>query len=99
MINAPSGGTWRAPSSGVVVPAGITAELQARGALPVRAARLTGGGSAIAEQAAVGAQQAVVLGKLEQAVDRLAAREWNVNVTMRQGPTGSQVIRHLNRLL
>lgn len=99
LINAPSGGTWRAPSSGVVVPAGITAELQARGALPVRAARLTGGGSAIAEQAAVGAQQAVVLGKLEQAVDRLAAREWNVNVTMRQGPTGSQVIRHLNRLL
>lgn len=99
LINAPSGGTWRAPSSGVVVPAGITAELQARGALPGRAARLTGGGSAIAEQAAVGAQQAVVLGKLEQAVDRLAAREWNVNVTMRQGPTGSQVIRHLNRLL
>lgn len=99
LINAPSGGTWRAPSTGVVVPAGITAELQARGALPVRAARLTGGGSAIAEQAAVGAQQSVVLGKLQQAVDRLAAKEWNVNVTMRQGPTGSQVIKQLHGLL
>lgn len=98
LINAPSGGTWRAPSTGTVIPAGITAQLQARGAIAITGARLVAGG-AMAQQAVVNAEQAVALGKLEQAVDRLTRKDWNVHVTMRQGPTGSQVIKHLNRLL
>jgi hypothetical protein len=40
---------------------------------------------------------AVEVGKLRQEVGELARKQWNVNVAMKTGPTGSQVIRQMMR--
>jgi hypothetical protein len=40
---------------------------------------------------------AIEIGKLRQEVGELARKQWNVNVTTRTGPTGSQVMRSLLR--
>lgn len=85
LIDAAPNSIWRAPSEGVVIPAGITARLQATGAVPVAA------GSAPAGVA----ELAMEVGKLRQEVGNLARRDWSVRVTQRTGPTGSQVLRTL----
>ena len=84
MINAPANSIWRAPSDGVVIPAGITAQLQARAAMQ----GVGGGGAGVAELA-------IEVGKLREEVGNLARRDWSVKVTQRTGPTGSQVMRTL----
>ncbi len=84
LINAPSNSIWRAPSDGVVIPAGVTAQLQARAAV----ATVGGGQPGVAELA-------IEVGKLRQEVGNLARRDWSVKVTQRTGPTGSQVMRTL----
>jgi tape measure domain-containing protein len=89
LINAPQNAIWRAPSSGVVVPAGITARLQEAGALPSPGGMTAPAGTA---------ELAVEIGKLRQEVGELARRQWNINVTQRTGPTGSQVLRTLQQL-
>jgi TP901 family phage tail tape measure protein len=83
VINAPANSIWRAPSDGVVIPAGITAQLQARAAVQASGA---GGGTA---------ELAIEVGKLRQEVGNLARRDWSVHVQQRTGPTGSQVMRTL----
>ena len=89
LIQAPANAIWRAPSSGVVVPAGITARLQDAGALPSPGGIAAVGGNA---------ELAVEIGKLRQEVGELARKSWNINVTQRTGPTGSQVLRTLQQL-
>ena len=89
LINAPQNAIWRAPSTGVVVPAGITARLQAAGALPSPGSIATTAGTA---------ELAVEIGKLRQEVGELARRQWNINVTQRTGTSGSQVLRTLQQL-
>ena len=84
LINAPANSIWRAPSDGVVIPAGVTAQLQARAAV----ATVGGGQPGVAELA-------IEVGKLRQEVGNLARRDWSVKVTQRTGPTGSQVMRTL----
>lgn len=88
LINAPANSIWRAPSSGVVVPAGVTARLQADGAIPV-----TGGGGSAGV-----AQLALEVGKLRQEVAGLARKDWNVHIQQRTGPTASQVMNQIHRL-
>jgi tape measure domain-containing protein len=86
LINAPARSLWRAPSSGTVIPAGITAGLKAAGMFggAGRAVVAGGGGSAGA-------------GKLQQAIDRLSARmdalvakNWDVRVT---APSNAGLLR------
>ena len=92
LINAAPNSIWRAPTNGTVIPAGITAKLQEQGALAGRgaaAAPLSGGGNSAA--------LAVEIGKLRQEVGELARKQWNVNVTTKTGPTGSQVLRQMMR--
>jgi hypothetical protein len=89
LINAPQNAIWRAPSSGVVIPAGITARLQETGAIP--------GIGGIASHTGT-AELAIEIGKLRQEVGELARRQWNINVSHRTGPTGSQVLRTLQQL-
>lgn len=89
LINAPQNAIWRAPATGVVVPAGITARLQAAGALPSAGSIATTAGTA---------ELAVEIGKLRQEVGALARRQWNISVTQRTGTSGSQVLRTLQQL-
>jgi TP901 family phage tail tape measure protein len=92
LINAPANSTWRAPADGTVIPAGITARLQDQGMLP-------GGGGAMAITTGTmsNAALAIEIGKLRQEVGELARKSWNVGVTMKTGPTGSQVMRQMLR--
>jgi TP901 family phage tail tape measure protein len=89
LIQAPANSIWRAPSSGVVIPAGITARLQDAGALPSPGGIAAVGGNA---------ELAIEIGKLRQEVGELARKQWNISVTQRTGPTGSQVLRTLQQL-
>ena len=87
MIDAPANSIWRAPSEGVVIPAGITARLQGRTQATISPGGISGGT----------AELAIEVGKLRQEVGNLARRDWSVHVTQRTGPTGSQVMRTLLR--
>lgn len=87
LIDAPANSIWRAPSPGVVIPAGVTARLQAQGRAPV-AVSAAGGGAGVAELA-------IEVGKLRAEVGNLARRDWSVHVQQRTGPTGAQVLRRL----
>lgn len=87
MIDAPPNSIWRAPSEGVVIPAGITARLQGRTQATISHGGISGGT----------AELAIEVGKLRQEVGNLARRDWSVQVTQRTGPTGSQVMRTLLR--
>jgi TP901 family phage tail tape measure protein len=92
LINAAPNSLWRAPTNGTVIPAGITARLQEQGVLPSKpgAAPITSTGNS-------NAALAVEVGKLRQEVGELARKQWNVNVAMKTGPTGSQVLRQMMR--
>lgn len=86
LIDSAPNSIWRAPSEGVVIPAGITARIKAQAAaVPVGG---IGGSTGVAELA-------IEVGKLRQEVGNLARRDWSVRVTQRTGPTGSQVLRTL----
>ncbi len=95
LINASANSLWRAPANGTVIPAGITSRLQEQGVLPGKAA--AGGGVAITPVGNSNAALAVEVGKLRQEVGELARKNWNVNITTKTGPTGSQVMRQLLR--
>jgi TP901 family phage tail tape measure protein len=92
LINAAPNSIWRAPTNGTVIPAGITSRLQDQGALPSRP-----GTTPIMTSGSSNAALAVEVGKLRQEVGELARKQWNVNVAMKTGPTGSQVIRQMMR--
>ena len=87
LIDAPANAVWRAPASGVVVPAGITARIRDAG-MPAAGGVAPGGV----------AELAIEVGKLREEVGNLARRDWGVHVQMRTGPTTSQVMHQLQRL-
>jgi TP901 family phage tail tape measure protein len=83
LIHAPAYGSWSPPSPGMVLPAGLTARLQAMGAL--------GGGSAAAPQLAAIApafsgsgRDMAALGRLDRSINRLEGtmRTYNPTVTV-----------------
>jgi tape measure domain-containing protein len=88
LIDKPQNAIWRAPSSGVVIPAGVTSRLQEAGALQ---------GQVSAQPAGV-AGLAIEVGKLREEVGNLARRDWNIHVQQRTGPTASQVMNQIHRL-
>lgn len=87
LINAAPNSIWRAPASGVVIPAGVTARLQDTAALAA------GGGGPVGV-----AELAIEVGKLRQEVGELARRNWDIHVQHRTGPTASQVMNQIHRL-
>lgn len=119
-INRPRNALWRAPSSGMVIPAHVMDRLDtpsggvavAGHGLPIptgnggmqRLARLIQAGfsgrqvapGGLGELASVQAQQALEIGKLSRAVSKLADKDWNVDVHLRN--TGNAVyLDALNR--
>lgn len=87
-IDAPANSLWRAPSSGTVIPAGISARIQATGATIAAGAAAPAGV----------AELALEVGKLRQEVGALARRDWSIHVQQRTGPTASQVMQQIQRL-
>jgi len=108
LINRPANSLWTPPTSGVVIPAGVTEQLKARGAFDAsRAARaavasrsaspLAGGSEG--ELAANLARQALAIGKLQQSVDQLVEKDWNVQLRVRSDANGPSYLNTLNRML
>jgi hypothetical protein len=124
MINAPSWGSWRAPTSGTVIPAHLTRLLN----IPSGGINLNSGPSAnvgrisrassplgavlsalkyptngmTSDQAsnitATQAQQAVAIGKLSRSVRELSRKDWNVNVSVKNGGSTNNYLHTLNTL-
>jgi len=97
MINAPANSIWRAPSSGVVIPAGVTSRLREQGAIQGTKESNTNLGLFATRSDSLNAELAIEIGKLRAEVAELARKDWNVNVTTKTGPSGSQVMRSLLR--
>ena len=92
LIQKPAFGMWRPPSDGVVLPAGITARLKDEGAFdraPGRARAQESG----SDQASL----VPVIGKLQRSVDDLVAKDWNVQVRVRNSE-GSSALSVLNKM-
>ena len=92
MIRAGRAQMWSAPSSGTVLPAGITAELASQGAIEgagnirrgaggtVTASQVArSGGNALGRQVA---RLAAATGRLEQRMTELVAKRWDVTVAL-----------------
>jgi tape measure domain-containing protein len=97
MIDAPAWGTWKAPSSGTVIPAHLTKQLKIpAGGINLNSPRTanisssrlqrTGGNAAVSQamHRISQAQQAQAneLGRLSRAVDRMTDKNWNVDVNI-----------------
>lgn len=107
LINKPANTIWTPPTSGVVIPAGVTEGLKEKGVFTpggqatgaVSGRRLVGAGARTnSDQAAVIARQAVAIGKLQQSVDRLVEKDWNVQVRVRNDAGGATQLNTLNRM-
>lgn len=96
MINKPAYGMWRAPSSGVVLPAHVTEQLvqtqamysvspQSRASNLVRTASGAHDNAQYVQLARSQASMAVELGKLTQAVDKINRKEWVVDLNIAPG--------------
>ena len=92
LINKPAWGQWRAPSDGVVIPAGMTAQLREDGAFDRSPGRSFGGGTGGQKD-----QLPTVIGKLQKSVDDLVAKDWNVQVRVRNSE-GSSALSVLNKM-
>ena len=107
LINKPANALWTPPTSGVVIPAAVTDTLKARGVFDAgRAARaaITNKpaprvASTDSQLAATVARQAIAIGKLEQAVNRLIDKDWNVHLKVRNTDNGASYLNTLNRML
>jgi TP901 family phage tail tape measure protein len=106
LINRPPNSLWTAPTSGLVIPAGVTEGLKERGAFaPDGQARGAVSGQRLVarsrsgsrDHAAVIAHQAVAIGKLQQSVDRLVEKDWAVHVKVRNDG-GASHLNLLNRM-
>ena len=92
LIRAGRSAMWTAPTSGVVLPAGITAELASQGMIEGASnIRRSAGGTMTAGQVArtgggvIGrqiARLAAATGRLEQRMSELVAKRWDVTVAM-----------------
>lgn len=101
LINKPANSLWTAPSSGVVIPAGITEQLKSRGVFKSgTAVRANSGGSVLdtRDMASNLARQAVAIGKLQESVDQLVAKDWNVQVRVRNTASGATYLDTLSRM-
>jgi tape measure domain-containing protein len=123
-IRKPKNALWKAPSSGMVIPAHIMANLEApSGKIKAKTGNIPIGGSgnqlakigrmiqagnssgstassssssALREMAVVQGYQAREIGKLSRAVAKLAEKDWNVNVGVRN-TGGTAYLDALNR--
>lgn len=92
MINAARSSMWTAPTSGVVLPAGITADLANQGMIEGTGNMRRGvGGTVTASQAASSggsalgrqvARLAAATGRLEKRMSELVAKRWDVTVAL-----------------
>jgi TP901 family phage tail tape measure protein len=105
LINRPANSLWTPATSGTVIPAGITESLKARGVFDARrGSPAAAGGIGLAEGgtgqdlAATVARQAVAIGKLQQSVDRLVEKDWNVQVRVRNNAGGASHLNLFNRM-
>ena len=71
LIRAPAYGSWSPPSAGMVLPAGLTARLDAMGAFSGGAPAPVLAGIAPAMGGGNGSQQAAALGRLQRSIDAL----------------------------
>ena len=123
-INAPAWGTWRAPSSGTIIPAHIAAGIdipkggvkvsKPGGGLSSSSVKKNGSGlgrvianlvnalnasktSQKNNDNAIQATQAIQIGKLTQAVNKLVDKDWNVGVNIQGQNGGLSYARAINR--
>lgn len=123
-INAPAWGTWRAPSSGTIIPAHIAAGIdipkggvkvsKPSGGLSSSSVKKNGSGlgrvianlvnalnasktSQKNNDNAIQATQAIQIGKLTQAVNKLVDKDWNVGVNIQGQNGGLSYARAINR--
>ncbi len=96
MINSPAWGQWTAPSSGTVIPAHLTKQLDIPSSginlrnirKPSAPSRVSGGSSDMAlvqslhRMSSVQHEQATELGRLSRTLDRIEQREWKVAVNI-----------------
>ena len=94
LIKAPAYGTWSPPSPGMVLPAGLTAHLEAMGAFE-------GGGRAAPQLAAIAAapssgtgKQVAALGRLQRSIDRLEGTMRTYQPTVTVNLPGSAGLLH-----
>lgn len=99
LISAPPNSLWRAPRPGVVLPAGVTAQLKEQGVFG-SGSTLRGAGGAVAGGGAadVLAQQAVEIGLLRQAISELARKTWNVGVKVRSDGSAVSFLNQMGRM-
>ena len=123
-INTPAWGTWRAPSSGTIIPAHIAAGIdipkggvkvsKPGGGLSSSSVKKNGSGlgrvianlvnalnasktSQKNNDNAIQATQAIQIGKLTQAVNKLVDKDWNVGVNIQGQNGGLSYARAINR--
>jgi hypothetical protein len=96
MINSPAWGQWTAPSSGTVIPAHLTKQLDIPSSginlknirKPSAPSRVSGGVGDMAlvqslhRMSTVQHEQATELGRLSRTLDRIEQREWKVDVNI-----------------
>jgi TP901 family phage tail tape measure protein len=84
LIHAPAYGSWSPPSAGMVLPAGLTARLDAMGAFSGGAPAPVLAGIAPAMGSGSGSQQAAALGRLQRSIDALEStmRSYSPAVTV-----------------
>ena len=84
LIQAPAYGSWSPPSAGMVLPAGLTARLDAMGAFSGGAPAPVLAGIAPAMGGGSGSQQAAALGRLQRSIDALEStmRSYSPAVTV-----------------
>jgi hypothetical protein len=104
LINRPANSLWTAPTSGTVIPAGITKGLKERGMFDAgRTTRAAVASRPSPQQsgpesdlAATVARQALAIGKLQQSVDRLVEKDWNVHLRVRNDGNGASYLNMLS---
>lgn len=105
LINRPANSLWTAPAPGIVIPAGVTESLKAQGAFNsggkaiASGRQLIRGRSGERDMAGNLARQARAIGKLQESVDRLVEKDWNVRLQVRSDAHGSDYLNTLNRML
>ncbi len=103
LINRAANSTWTAPSSGVVIPAGLTSQLQEQGLVGPGVSRnlsqarpARSGDSGLAASVA---RQAVAISQLSAEVRELRRKDWSVNVKLRGDGHGLSYLNNLNSML
>ena len=103
LINRAANSTWTAPSSGVVIPAGLTSQLQEQGLVGPGVSRnlsqarpARSGDSGLAASVA---RQSVAISQLSAEVRELRRKDWSVNVKLRGDGHGLSYLNSLNSML